>query len=530
MSNPLLNQLTPSAVTDETAASLPNEANADTSDGLWETRPVRLLRAHGAVLCVLVLQTLLTVRLTNSAFQDEAIYVYAGHREIANWLIGTPTYDDYSSYFSGAPFLYPAIAAPLDTLGGIYAARSVSLIFSLGATVMLFLTTRRLFDRKVATISIVVFAVAEPTLFIGHLATYDAAAQFFLALAAWISVRSTRHPIVALTTATPVLVLAIFTKYATMLYVPVVIALASIVVSRDRGWRRGICYGGLLSAGVAAFSMSALAISPKLQQGIRSTTLQRPPGTDSSWDVAHAALTYIGLPSGIALAGVLILCRRHTPDTFGSVPRYLRVLLSAVLMAALLAAPINQAVIHTSTSLHKHVGFGLWFAAPLAGIALAQLTTGPSFRKLAVAVSLCVVMAWVGMTQSSARYHDWPSSGELVSAMRTMVRPMTGRYLVEEHEVTRYYLRDLTEPYQWSGTSYFEYRNRDGGLIVGPAAYQAAIDDGYFDAVALRYGPSRELDRQLATLLNSNPRYERVVDLPFQNSFGTGKWQIWRRN
>jgi hypothetical protein len=58
-----------------------------------------------------VLQTALTLRLVNTAFQDEAIYLYGGHRQIDHRLHGTPIYDHYANLFFGAPFLYPVLAS-----------------------------------------------------------------------------------------------------------------------------------------------------------------------------------------------------------------------------------------------------------------------------------------------------------------------------------------------------------------------------------------------------------------------------------
>ncbi|MDY6811879.1 MAG: glycosyltransferase family 39 protein, partial [Actinomycetota bacterium] len=209
-------------------------------------------RVTGAVLAgVLVLQAVLTVRLSNSAFQDEATYVFAGHRVLALWLHGTPTYDDYPSYFSGAPFLYPVAAAVADSIGSLEAARALSLMCALASTVLLYLVARRLFDPAVAVGAAFVFAVAEPTLFTGRLATYDAAALLLVALAVWIGVRWSTSTTPALVLMPPVLVLAIFTKYALVLYVPAAIAVSAIAVARDRGRRAALVHAAVVTGLVA---------------------------------------------------------------------------------------------------------------------------------------------------------------------------------------------------------------------------------------------------------------------------------------
>ena len=76
------------------------------------------------LLAVLVVQAVLSLRLVraDTAFQDEALYLWAGHLQWAHWLHGTPI-PPFPAYFSGAPVLYPALAAVADNLGGLTAAR-----------------------------------------------------------------------------------------------------------------------------------------------------------------------------------------------------------------------------------------------------------------------------------------------------------------------------------------------------------------------------------------------------------------------
>ena len=78
------------------------------------------------LLVVLAVQAILSFRLVraDTAFQDEALYLWAGHLEWATVLHGTPI-PQFPSYFSGAPVIYPPLAALADSLGGLTAARSL---------------------------------------------------------------------------------------------------------------------------------------------------------------------------------------------------------------------------------------------------------------------------------------------------------------------------------------------------------------------------------------------------------------------
>ena len=72
------------------------------------------------LVAVLAVQTILSLRLVgaDTAFQDEALYLWAGHLEWAHVLHGTPI-PQFPSYFSGAPVIYPPLAALADSVGGL---------------------------------------------------------------------------------------------------------------------------------------------------------------------------------------------------------------------------------------------------------------------------------------------------------------------------------------------------------------------------------------------------------------------------
>ena len=62
------------------------------------------------LLAIVCLQAVLSLRLHNTAFEDEATYLYAGHMELEHILHGSPLQGNYASYFSGSPVLYPVRA------------------------------------------------------------------------------------------------------------------------------------------------------------------------------------------------------------------------------------------------------------------------------------------------------------------------------------------------------------------------------------------------------------------------------------
>src|SRR3984957_5189348 len=143
------------------------------------------------LVAILAVQLLLSLRLVraDTAFQDEALYLWAGHLEWAHVLHGTPL-PQFPAYFSGAPVIYPPLGALADSIGGLAAARVLSLVFMLGATVLLWSTADRLYGRRAAFFAAALFAVVGPALHLGAFATYDAMSLFLVALAAWFVVRA----------------------------------------------------------------------------------------------------------------------------------------------------------------------------------------------------------------------------------------------------------------------------------------------------------------------------------------------------
>ena len=81
------------------------------------SRP-RLATGPWPLVGILVVQAGLSLRLvwSNTAYQDEALYLWAGHLEWAHWLHGVAV-PDFASYFSGAPVIYPPLGAAADSIG-----------------------------------------------------------------------------------------------------------------------------------------------------------------------------------------------------------------------------------------------------------------------------------------------------------------------------------------------------------------------------------------------------------------------------
>jgi hypothetical protein len=149
--------------------------------------------------------------------------------------------------------------------------------------------------------------------------------------------------------------------------------------------------------------------------------------------------------------------------------------LPAVLALAALLAPAEQARLHTTVSLQKHVVFGAWFAAIAAGYGLARLSRVDPGRGWAAVMALPIAASTLfgSMGQAAALYQVWPNAAPAISILRSAVRAHPGNYLAEDYDVEAYYLRSEVGWQRWSSTYYFRYP----GYAPGAPSYRAALAD-----------------------------------------------------
>ena len=430
--------------------------------------PGQVIRAsrRWPLLAVLAGQAGLSLRLiwSNTAFQDEALYLRAGHLEWALWLHHAPI-PDFPAYFSGAPVLAAAL-----------------------------------------------FATLAGTQFLGAFATFDAMALFLLALAVWLGVRAAdgqaRTRIALLLACGCALAAADAVKYATALFTPVVLVVVALAVrGRHPG---GVWLTGILAALGSWLVLMAAAVAAGGHQywlGLETSTLARAGSDVPMSAVLQHAYVWTSLILVLAVLGVLLARRSETGGR----------LLPAVLAVAALLAPAEQARLHTTVSLQKHVVIGAWFAAIAAGYAMARLSRVDPGRGWAAVLALPIAASTLfgSMGQAVSLYRVWPDSTSLVSVLRSAVRAHPGDYLAEDYDVEAYYLRAQVPWQQWSDTYFFSYP----GALPGGPSYQAAIDHHFFALVILDFGDTAATDRQIGSDMHHAGGYYILAR--------TGPYTIW---
>jgi hypothetical protein len=476
------------------------------------------------LLAVLVVQAGLSLRLvwSNTASEDEALYLWAGHLQWAHWLHGT-SIPDFPLYFSGAPVIYPPLGALADSVGGLAEARVLSLCFMLGATVLLWATTSRLYGKHAAFLAASLWAVLGPTLRLGAFATYDATALFLVALAAW-CVTSGRHRRGGtrwMLAGAGVLVLANATKYASALFDPTVAGLAILCGLPPGGkiaWRRG---GYLLALVVIADIALLLAARGHYLVGVDQTTLTRPSAGTRVFVVLRSAWDWTGVVVILAFLAVAVSLRRekHAPSRW----------LLALLAVTALLAPAAQALIHTDTSLNKHVDVGAWFAAIAAGYAADRMARAMRTQSAELAAvvtgAFLLLVTTVGALQS-AQFFSWPGAANVLPAARGLTSH-GGRFLADDAPLFEYYL-PRTSWRQWSSvysiTLPSGWRQATSGT---PGPYLPLIADHHFKLIILAFTDRPKLDAAIARYLSADHDYRFAGRFRYSNPGSAGGFLIW---
>lgn len=503
----------------------------ETPEAGWEMEASRRRAwvSRAVLLCILVVQAALSLRLSNTAFQDEALYLAAGHSELANLLHGTPLPRDYAAYFSGSPQLYPVLAAIVDSKFGLAGARTLSLFFMLCTTGLLYSFSRRLFNERAALAGAALFAVIQSTVVMGYFATYDACAVFLLALTTWIVVRTARAPVITVLLAAPVAVLAVGVKYASALYLPTIVVLALLTGWPYKG-RKAFLRMVLLAAGIGGLLVAGM-YTTNLMDGVRQTTTNRVHGTDTTEFLLTQSAKWGGLMFLAALGGAISYVRRsrmnESPQALrlGAPGWRWRALLGIVLCGTALLAPAYQVHLGTVVSLFKHVGFGLLFAAPMAGVGVTRLV-GAHFRYPQLGIMLWTAMLCLGIQQADWRFDIWPNSSKMISAIQSHVNSK-GTYLASTPEVPVYYLREKSTHQQWNSLFGMEYKDKKGKYYSGDQAYKEAVKDGDFDLIVLDGLTNPRMDHIVAAAVKGNAHYRLLAEIPFRNANGTSDYRIW---
>lgn len=388
---------------------------------------------------------------------DEALYRWEGYIEWQHWLQGTAL-PRFNGFTSGAPQIYPPLSA---LTGSLLGARLLSLAFMLGITILLWLTAQKLFNRTVAIASSALFVAIGPTTWIGTLATFDAMAFFLLALTAYLATFKGWKFLVGCVVA---LALANLTKYASILWDPVIVCIALIRF----GWRQA----SVLALGTALLVWLSLNGLGDIS-GLVHTTTARPHGDNPPMTVLGTAFSWIGVVIVVALVGAILAWA-------SSETRELKWLLT-LFFAATLLAPLDEARINTLQSLDKHAGYGAWFGCIAAGYAVGRIViwaqghvSQPSMPELAAAALVLPVLL-LGVFQFNQAVPRPPWSGKVISVLQEFAPKAGSGYILTDQPEPQHLVPPIAPPPDWKIARIF---------TVGRGNNQSAIIHHYIRLIA----------------------------------------------
>jgi hypothetical protein len=434
------------------AAARDDDATQPTPDGRRPGR-YRLVRRilWQPLSAILAIQAGLSLALvwSNTAYIDEADYLWIGHLLLGHWLHGTTWPASLAkSTLSGSPVIYPPIGALADSVAGLAGARILSMLFMLTATVLLYSATSTILGRKAAIFASAFWALSEPAMRLAF-ATYDPLSVLLTTLSAWLIVQASyrRHRIVLAVLSAVVLALANATAYSGIVIDPIVVAFAFLVWWPSMGARRALAYSSGIAAGlVGGFALVMVATGSWAGTG---TVFDRQSHDHESVTlVLNEIWGYSGFLIALALIGVLIAIRLETRQ---------RALLMALLWCAVFAAPAAQFHYGTAWSADKHVAYGFWFAAMAAGYGCAKLVSWPAGARTRLVAACCAIAlvypAAYGFATAWQRYHLWQNSAAFITALRPVIAHAPNDLIyVPGHQanIAQYYLPQGRDWQRWS--------------------------------------------------------------------------------
>ena len=440
---------------------------------------------------ILILSAALSLRLDNSAFIDEALYINAG-QDYVNHVLHGASVPAHGAYFSGVPVLYPVLAAGLDLVGGLHLVRLFSLLCLLITIVLVQDFTQIIFhSRRAGLLAGAAFALTGSVSFVGALGTFDALCILLLALAVWLGVKTTgKWSAVGIGL---VLSLAVSVKYTGVVFVPVVVGLVSLCGAG--AWKRAALAAATFVATVAAVLFS---FGETLLPGIEFTTSARAALSPTSrWYLLVLLVLNIGLLMVLALHGARRAFRRGR----------VAVAIVGLLLSGAAALPAAQLRLGEAVSFDKHTAYAALFLAPLAGVGLAAMSRG-AFKLAPVGLVLLLAMT-AAVSRSATLYAGWAPLEPVLSAMGNT--PPAGLYLSSAADSLEYYTRKINPDVRWQ-TTFALYSG-------GSAQIQRAIATNRYQMIIFRSGATGSGQQDsgqvvLSQAVADNPRYQLVRE-PF---------------
>lgn len=418
----------------------------------------------------------------STAYMDESIYVIYGRMFLTHHFespLSTPLQWSFGWY------LWPAMAAIADKIGGLVALREMAAGLGVITVAAIYGFASRVFSNIVGLGAAAVMAVLAPAVLVSRIATRDSGCICFFALGLWAfacawQTNKKRH----WTYAALCFFAAFLCKYLVAIFFPLLVLLA---LWKGRKAILIFCLPLFVACAIYA-GLNAHDLIYLLRYGSSYGSLRAP--------AAEAQQIYFWnrwdfwIITACALSSLLFRELRR---------RGLLLLLGA---AALFAFQLK---IRADYDYWKHVNYALLFLVPLAVAAILymaqRLFQNNHFRLMLWAVggviTLAIAVAFLGNVERTDRFVFWPNVEPVLAFFEDRLTP-NDRVLMDD-TVFRYYFQSTLHQYQMTDPMFFHYRES-----LGDAAYQNAVSEGAFTYIVLDEGigeEARRMDTSIRPLL-----------------------------
>ena len=453
----------------------------------------------------------------NTLFLDEAINAIVGEDLLAG------VFDRRATAFHFGSYLYPAVSAVIEQIGGASGLRIGSAVMSTVTAVFIYLSTRALLSKRVALVAIIWFGFTGIAINLGQLAVYDSLSILFLSLALFALILATQHPEHErkyLFTASISAVLMSLSKYIGLIYLPALILTTfALFTLQGRAVREVLPRLFLFFVLPAVLLLGAYGIIyfADLQIVFSQQGFSYAP----RHEIRQMILEDIGAVIWVALFGLLLLFKKiwqKNPELPVAFKPLLRrndhaiksstfktlMLLVVILFLLWLAAPVYHLLASNGRSLWKNNVYSLIFLLPLASwIVIIALdfarSQGHLTQILGFVLALIIVTAFIrkGLDDNWLFQMSWPNESNAIEYLRNTELDSSSRALVESMDIYEYYFDFGTQDRDiWHNVWFLEY----GGLN-GREAMQSAIRDHYFDYVVIENYYAPDIREQLEPTL-----------------------------
>lgn len=406
----------------------------------------------------------------STAYMDESIYVVYG-RMFFSRNFEYPLHSPLQWSFGW--YLWPAMAAVADRIGGLLALREMAAGLGTVTVAATYGFASRVFNKLVGLGAAAIMAVLGPALLVSKIATRDSGSICFFALglwayaAAWQKDRKRDWVLASL-----FFFAAFLCKYLVAVFFPFL-----VLLSLRKTVRPLLLFAMPLFVFCAAYgALHAGDLYHLLRYGSVYSSLKAPPHEVLNIYLSRRLDFWI-----MALAAMPLFAfkqwRKH----------------ALVLWTGILVIMSVQLKTRADFDYWKHVNYAFLFLVPMA-VAGVLFTVqklqeknfhGQMIWGVAGVVALAVVVGWIGLGQSIDKFMFWPNVNPVLAYFEN--RLSTNDRILTDDTVLRYYFNPPLHQYQIVDPMYF---TRSG--TSGNEAYQSGVREGDFNYIVLDGGIGEE--------------------------------------